>query len=213
VNQQRTVHLAVYDTLADWEPGHAIAHINAPWWQPEPRPFRVQTVAETADPITTAGGLRILPDLTLARMQPEDSAMLILPGAGIWGAGGGEPFTRTARQFLAAGVPVAAICGATFGLARDGLLDDRPHTSSAPEYLAASGYTGAAHYRDEPVVTDGDLITAGPTNPVDFARAIFERLAIFTDEQVDAWYRLFNDSDPDGFAVLSRASREQPAPV
>jgi putative intracellular protease/amidase len=213
MTEPRTVHLAVYDTLADWEPGHAIAHINAPWWQPGPRRFRVQTVAETADPITTAGGLRVLPDLTLAQVRVDDSAMLILPGAGSWDAGGGEAFTRMARQFLAARVPVAAICGATFGLARDGLLDDRPHTSSAPQYLAASGYAGAAHYRDEPVVTDGDLISAGPTNPIDFARAIFTRLAIFTDEQVDAWYRLFNDSDPDGFEVLSRATREQPARV
>ena len=25
-----TVHVAVYDTFADWEVGHAIAHINTP---------------------------------------------------------------------------------------------------------------------------------------------------------------------------------------
>ena len=30
----RTVHLAVYDTLADWEVGHTTAHINSGAWQP-----------------------------------------------------------------------------------------------------------------------------------------------------------------------------------
>jgi putative intracellular protease/amidase len=34
----------------------------------------------------------------------------------------------------AAGVPVAAICGATARPARAGRLDDREHTSSAAEY-------------------------------------------------------------------------------
>ena len=82
--------------------------------------------------------------------------MLILPGAGTWHAadGNGE-FARAARACLDAGVPIAAICGGTFGLAREGLLDERPHTSSAPEYLAMTGYRGAAHYRSELAVTDG----------------------------------------------------------
>ena len=51
-------------------------------------------------------------------------------------------FRAAARRFLTAGVPVAAICGATYGLALEGLLDDRAHTSNAAEYLAYSGYAG-----------------------------------------------------------------------
>jgi hypothetical protein len=55
-----TVHLGVYDTLADWEAGHAIAAINKPDYQREPGRFRVRTVGATTDPITTVGGVRIL---------------------------------------------------------------------------------------------------------------------------------------------------------
>ena len=71
---------------------------------------------------------------------------------------------------------MAAICGATAGLARGGLLDDRRHTSNAREYLAATGYGGGALYQDEPAVTDGDLITAASMAPLEFAHHIFRRL-------------------------------------
>ena len=76
------------------------------------------------------GGLRVVPDLTVDRLPPASSAMLVLPGGTMWEAGGGRAFVDTARRFLAADVPVAAICGATFGLAAAGLLDQRPHTSN-----------------------------------------------------------------------------------
>ena len=43
--------------------------------------------------------------------------MLILAGGDTWGEDSMAGFRAAARQFLAAGVSVAAICGATFGLA------------------------------------------------------------------------------------------------
>lgn len=190
-----TFHLAVYDTLADYEYGHAAAHL----------PGGVTTVGPGPEPVTTKAGLRLQPDLALAELRPEDSELLILPGADLWFGDALAPFARTARTFLAAGVPVAAICGATFGLAAEGLLDDRDHTSAAPEYLAASGYRGAARYQDTDAVTDGDLITAGPTEPVAFAREIFARLGTFAPEVLDAWFRLFTDSDPEAYEVFAAA--------
>jgi putative intracellular protease/amidase len=73
-------------------------------------------------------------------LESADSDLLILPGAEHWDAGGGGAFADLAERFLLSGVPVAAICGATAGLARHGLLDNRRHTSAAAEYLAATGY-------------------------------------------------------------------------
>ena len=121
------------------------------------------------------GGVRILPDALLADLDPADSDLLVLPGGEIWDAGGGDAFAAAAARFLDAGVPVAAICGATAGLARAGLLDKRDHTSAAPEYLAATGYAGGDRYVDARAVVDGDLITAGPQSPVQFARATLGR--------------------------------------
>ncbi|WP_030764145.1 type 1 glutamine amidotransferase family protein [Streptomyces sp. NRRL F-2664] len=198
----KPVHLAVYDTYADWETGHTTAHLTQ-------RGHVVRTVGHTAGaPVTTMGGLRIQPDLALAELRPEDSSLLILTGASQWDTGDElAPFAAKAREFLAAGVPVAAICGATAGLAREGLLDDRAHTSAVPFYLAEQpGYEGAEHYVETDAVTDGDLITAGPTEPVAFAREIFARLDVYTPDVLDAWYGLFHDSDPNAYPVLMAAS-------
>src|SRR5215207_11267132 len=109
----QTIHLAVYDTFADWECAFAVAHLNQPDWQRQPGRFRVVTVAETAASVTSMGGLRVTPDVVLADLRPEGSAMLILPGANTWLTGGNLAFAEAARRFLDVGVPVAAICGAT----------------------------------------------------------------------------------------------------
>jgi len=91
-----TVHLAVYPGLADWEVGYAIAHIRDPQWQRTPGRYAVTTVGATLEPVVTAGGIRIVPDLALNLLRPDDSAMLILPGAGTWhGPDGNGEFART----------------------------------------------------------------------------------------------------------------------
>ncbi|MGP4012130.1 type 1 glutamine amidotransferase family protein [Streptomyces sp. 4N124] len=194
------VHLAVYNSLADWEPGHATAFLARAG-------YPIRTVGPTLDPVTSIGGLRIQPDLALDDVRPEDSSLLILPGADLWDTSDDlAPFARKAREFLDAGVPVAAICGGTAGLAREGLLDDRDHTSAVSFYLAATGYKGGDRYVDADAVTDGNLVTAGPTEPVAFAREIFRLLGVYEGEVLDAWYRLFHDSDAEAYAVLQGAA-------
>ncbi|GAA1482684.1 type 1 glutamine amidotransferase family protein [Gordonia sinesedis] len=203
-----TIHLAVYDTLADWEYGYAAAGINNPEFQRTPGEFRIVTVAETSEPITTMGGIRIVPDLTLADVDPADSAMLILPGAQTWETQN-TAFAEAARRWADAGVPVAAICGGTVGLARAGLLDDRAHTGNAAEELAATGYAGGDHYVDAAAVTDRGVITAGAIAPVDFAREIFGALDLYAPPVLDAWYRLYHDQDPSGFYALVESTGDE----
>jgi len=206
---QQTVHLAVYDTLADWEASYAIAAINHPQFQHAPGRLRVATVAERLDPVTTMGGVRIQPELDLATVDPQDSAMLILSGSELWEQGQSKAMAAAARRFLDAGAPVAAICGATFGLALEGLLDDRDHTGAAPEYLAASGYGGAERYRDERVVSDRGVITAGPTEPVPFAREILAMLDVYAPPVLDAWFGLYDTGEPRYFYELMAAVEAQ----
>jgi putative intracellular protease/amidase len=201
---QQTVHLFVFDTLADWEPGYAIAGINNPAFQAMPGRFRVLTVADSGKRVKTIGGVTIVPDMTLEQLDPAQSAMLILPGGELWDQNGNVSAAEKAREFLDAGVPVAAICGATFGLARAGLLDKRAHTSNAPEYLQASGYDGSALYQNEPAVTANNLITAGSTSPLEFAQHIFRMLSVYDEDVLEAWYGLFKTGDPRYFAALAQ---------
>lgn len=201
----KTAHLGIYNTLADWEVGHLLAELRTGRFTGIP--WNIVTVAESREPITTMGGLRVLPDMLLEELDPAFSNLLILPGADLWDAGAGGAFAAAAARFLDAEVPVAAICGATAGLARAGLLDRRHHTSAASEYLMATGYAGADYYLNERAVVDGDLITAGPQSPVQFACASLRRLGLMSERTLQAYEGLFHRGDATAFPVLMQAQR------
>lgn len=98
--------------------------------------------------------------------------------------------------------PVAAVCGATGGLTLAGLLDDREHTSNAAEFLEGVGYAGGSLYRDEPAVTERDLITVSATAPVEFAHETLARLDVFELSVLASWFKLYSHRDPAGFYEL-----------
>ena len=202
----QTVHLFVFDTFSDWEPGYVLPVLNDPSVG-----YRVQTVGVSLEPIKTAGGMTILPDIPLAELDPSQSALLILPGSDAWAQGKYTEVIAKAQAFLAAEVPVAAICGATAGLALAGMLDNRPHTSNAREYLQAMNYHGKEFYQDQLAVTDGNLITANGTAPVDFAYHILKKLQVQSPRVLDAWYGLFKTSETASFFSWQQALAEEKA--
>ena len=85
-----------------------------------------------------------------------------------------------------------------------GLLDDRRHTSNAREYLAATGYRGSGLYRELPAVSDGNVITAAGTAPVDFAYEIFKQLDLYPPRRSRGLVRPLQDRRP---VVLCRHRR------
>lgn len=192
--------MAVYETLADWEIGYLAVELRTGRFSGEP--WRVVTVGESTEPVVSMGGMRILPDVAVGDVNPSDGDLLVLAGSAEWDNGGGEEFTKLAARFLEAGVPVAAICGATAGLARAGLLDERKHTSAAKGYLQATGYAGADNYVDERAVVDGNVITAGPDSPVQFARAAMVRLGLVDEAKGEAYEGVFHRADPAAYSML-----------
>jgi putative intracellular protease/amidase len=182
------VHVLVFDGLADWEPGHALAELRRSGGLP------VRAVGFTADAVTTMGGLRILPELPLEAVRPDEVRLLLLPGGDLWEG----DYPRSALEALlgtlaGAGIPIAAICGATLALARAGLLDDRRHTSNDPEYLAqhAPGYRGRRLYVPELAARDRGVITASGLGNVEFAREIFEELGVLSPADRLLWFEMF----------------------
>ena len=92
----------------------------------------VRTVGFTQAPITTMGGLRLLPDIALAELPAGADAvrLFLLPGGDLWeGDYPSSSLEPVLRILDAANVPIAAICGATIAVARAGLLRGRRHTS------------------------------------------------------------------------------------
>ncbi|SDP59663.1 type 1 glutamine amidotransferase family protein [Lentzea jiangxiensis] len=196
----RTVYLGLYDQLADWEYGHVAAQVSSQQFQQRPGRYEIRTVGLTTDPVRTIGGVRMLPDVALQDVSVDDAAMLVLPGGEGWETGDLAAFGKLARRFREAGKPVAAICGATAGLAAEGLLDDVAHTSNFLEGLGS--YGGAALYRDERVVRDQGVITAGGASPLEFAREVLAELEVFSPATVQAWYELHRDDTAEAFGKL-----------
>ena len=184
------VVLYATDTMADWEYGYLTAGLA---WV-EDGPYRLRVLGDGSGRSRRRGGCGWRPTATSPRSTRTRSRCSCCPGR-TPGARATRRRSRSPERLLVRGVPVAAICGATYGLARVGLLDERDHTSNAPDFLLPTGYAGAARYRDVPVVEDRDLITAGATQPVDFAAAVFRRLAVFPPAVVDAWHGLYTTGE------------------
>jgi putative intracellular protease/amidase len=182
------VHLLVFEGFADWEPAFALAELRRSGG------LEVVTVGFSTAPVRSMGGLPIVPDRSLDGLDPAAVRLLLLPGGDLWeGAYPETAVTRTLTAMRDAGVPIAAICGATIAAARAGLLDDRAHTSNERGYLDchAPEYRGDNHYVDALAVRDRGVITASGLGPVEFAREIFEELGVFSEADRPVWFHLF----------------------
>jgi len=188
-----TVYLYVFDTMADWEIGYLTAELNTGrYYKKGLAPSKIVTVGIEKTPVTTMGGLTIRPDIKLDECSIESTDTLILPGGETWTETIHEPILTIVERCLKEGTLVAAICGATMGLAQKGLLNSRPHTSNDLEYLKmiCPTYTGEKYYKMESAVTDGKLITASGIAPLEFSVQVLKAMGVFSSKTLDAWYSL-----------------------
>ena len=203
-----TIYVYVIDTLADWEMGHVLAELNSRRFFKENAPrVSLKTVSASKEPVRTMGGLTIVPDISLDDMAVHESSVLLLPGADTWNDPRHDAVLEKASEFLSSGATVCAICGATAALARFGLLDQRPHTSNGPGFLEmiSPGYQGQSFYRDEPSVTDHNLITAGCTGALLWTKQILKHLGVFESNTLESWYEYFRTGEPAHFFALMQS--------
>ena len=194
----KAVYLLVVPGYADWEPAHAVAELRRHGH------YRVEAVGLTADPVSSMGGLTVLPTKTLSSVDPADVAVFILPGGDRWEQQPVEPELAAFLNVLdRKGVPIAAICAATTAIARAGLVRGRRHTSNGLSYLEQQvpEYTESATYVDAPAVRDRGLITATGLGDVEFAREIMAELNVLSARDRDRWTALFRGGRVPGGAA------------
>ncbi len=199
------VYVYVLDTLADWELGYVTAELNSGrFFKKDVPQISLQTVSYSKEAIKTMGGLTITPDCVIRDIAVSETSVLLLPGADTWSDPKHGGIIEKAREFLSVGVTVGAICGATTALASVGLLDNRPHTSNGVGFLDmfCADYKGQGFYVDEPAVADNNLITAGSTGGLLWAKYIIERLGVFQEDTLAAWYNYFNSGKSEHFFAL-----------
>jgi putative intracellular protease/amidase len=194
----KSVYLLAVDGFADWEPAHAVAELRRHGG------YRVETVGLTSSPVTSMGGITVLPSRAVADVDPADVAVFILPGGDRWQEGAIEPeLADLLRDLDGRDVPIAAICAATVAIARIGLLRGRRHTSNGLAYLRkyVPGYSEAEHYEDVPAVRDRRLITASGLADVEFARELFDELEVLPPKARAMWAQVFRSGKvPDAVA-------------
>lgn len=200
-----TIYVYVLDTLADWELGYVISELNSGrFFKKDAQHVSLKTVSYSKKSINTMGGLTIVPDYLIDDVVVSETSVLLLPGANTWNDPKHGAIIKKAGELLSIGATVCAICGANAALANFGILDKRPHTSNGVGYLemVSPYYKGQSFYIDEPSVADNNLITAGSTGALLWAKQILERLDVFQSDTLEYWYKYFSTGESKFFFSL-----------
>ena len=210
----RTIALYTTETMADWEYAYLTTQI-AGAERLKPGRFRLLLVGDGLEPVRTLGNLPLTPEADLdaldALAEEGSLAALVIPGGDHYEAGH-DRLIEAVGRLVDQEIPVAAICGATFLLARGGFLDERRHTSNAASYLEASRYRGGAHYVEAPVVTNRGVTTASGIHAIPFTAEIMRITGLVPDAMVDSWEQVFlNGRERDYMALMEATSAWQNA--
>jgi transcriptional regulator GlxA family with amidase domain len=142
----------------------------------EPSPFEVLLVAETAEPVTTTGGMRVIPDVTIEACPPLD--VLVVPGG--WGTRSEIKNERLLKWIADRGKAVetlTSVCTGAMLLGQAGLLDGRHATTHwrSLQWMRDSFPTVTVEEKLH-VVEDGNVLTsAGISAGIDMALRVVAR--------------------------------------
>lgn len=127
----------------------------------EAPPFEVLTIGLERAPVTSYGGLALIPQVTVAEVDRLD--VLIVPGAiAIDAAVGDRRIIDAVASLAVRSTLTTSVCTGAFILGAAGLLDRRPWTTHWEDVDVLAGRLGdAGATRDVRWVDDGAVVTAG----------------------------------------------------
>jgi len=163
----KTVAIIAADEFEDLELFH-------PLYRLQEEGIKTIVIGLTMDPIKGKKGYSITPNASIDEVNAEKFDFLVVPG-------GKSPeklrlnqkILRFVKDFDTQGKPIAAICHAGQVLASAGIVKNRTLTCVAG--IRDDMINAGARYVDQPVVTDGNLVTSRvPSDLPEFARAMIE---------------------------------------
>jgi putative intracellular protease/amidase len=164
------------DEYADWE----TALLNAAARSYYKMDTRFATPG--GKPVTSSGGLKVVPDLAVEDIDVGTIDALIVNGGAAWSRQDAPDISEIRIKARNAGKTIAGICDGTLAHARAGVLDTVKHTSNSTDNLLPTGYRGAALYQNQPeAVVDGKIVTAPGTAPVSFMGGVMQTLGLRDD--------------------------------
>lgn len=155
----------------------SVTRLKEPRERTDPCPFEVKLVAETLSPVTTTGGMRVLPDWDFATCPPLD--VLVVPGG--WGTRDqvNNPAVVDWVKGKAVGAKwVTSVCTGSFLLAQAGVLYRKPATTHWRSLdRMATTYPDVSVDREKQVVECGNVLTsAGISAGIDLALLLVAKL-------------------------------------
>ena len=186
---KKKIFVFLFDGFSDWEISFLTPEIN------KSEQFDLVYFSKNGNLINSMGGLQITPVSSLDELKVEDIDMLILPGGTAWEKGKNTKIEKLTRSLSKKGKPIAAICAATSYLGQLGLLNDYNHTSNDLNYLKGivPKYCGDGNYQNLLAVADRNIITANGIAPIEFAREIFKKIGLYSDDNIEKWFQLFKN--------------------
>ena len=154
----------------------SVTRLNEAARREQPSPFEVLLVAETAEPVTATGGLRVIPDVTIESCPVLD--VLVVPGG--WGTRTEISNARLIRWIGERGKAVetlTSVCTGSMLLGQAGLLEGRHATTHwrALPWMREAFPTVTVEEKLH-VVEDGHVLTsAGISAGIDMALRVVAR--------------------------------------
>ena len=185
----KNIYLFLFNGYSDWEISYCTPEIY------KNEKFNLRTFSFDGGNIRSMGGLQVVPELSLKDISPEKVDVLILPGGTAWDENKLNGILPLVTNLVEQKKGIAAICAATFFLAKNGMLDIIKHTSNDLGYLkfVVPSYKGEMLYQPDKAFTDNNIITASGIAPIEFAKEIFSYIGLFDKAALENWYQLYKN--------------------
>jgi putative intracellular protease/amidase len=156
--------------------GAEIIDFSGPWEVFGAAGYEVYTVAASREPVTTAMGMKVLPQFTFA--DAPQPAVLLVPGGSVAGARKSAPTLQWIRGASAHAEQTLSVCNGAFILAEAGLLDGLSATTTfhlIPKL--AESFPKTKVVSDQRYVDNGKITTAaGLSAGIDGALHVVDKM-------------------------------------
>jgi transcriptional regulator GlxA family with amidase domain len=138
--------------------------------------YDLRIVARTSEPVASESGLRVVPDLAIARLRGQVDTLIVAGGSGIQGAVKDRALLRGIERLAKNARRIVSVCSGAFVLAELGFLDGRRATTHWRRCAQLARRHPDVRVEPEPIyVRDGRVYTsAGVTAGIDLALALVE---------------------------------------
>lgn len=140
--------------------------------------IEIDVASTTRDECTGMHGMTFTPSKTIGDIVTENyDGLIIIGGSGSLKLLEHPEILNRVRSFASQKKIIAAICVAPVILAKAGVLRGIMSTVFPADFTISGLKQGEAHYSNEHVVVDGNIITAdGPNSAMEFAKEILKKL-------------------------------------